>query len=187
MRGGAVMKWLQSSTGRSAAVSLGFMALMIVGIGATSCIGEGENEAFGCPNKDVFVQNVSPFLERRCGTLDCHGQPTRPMRIYGQLGLRHPAETNVSGGAPTTQAELDANYAAVCYLDPEAMKDSADKIGASADKLLLVTKMRGLERHKGGQAVKEQSPGDRCVLNWLKFKSDTDVQPACTEAVNQLK
>lgn len=179
--------WLKSSSRRSAAVALGFMALMIVGIGATSCIGEGEDETFACPNKTVFVQNVSPFLERRCGTLDCHGQPTRPMRIYGQLGLRHPSETNVSGGAPTTQAELDANYAAVCNLDPEAMKDSAETIGASAAQLLLVTKMRGLERHKGGEAVKEQSPGDRCVLLWLKFKGDTDVGPACTEAVDQLK
>ena len=31
---------------------------------------------------------VEPVLERACGTLDCHGQVGRPLRIYGQYGLR---------------------------------------------------------------------------------------------------
>ncbi len=38
---------------------------------------------------DAFV-NVSEVLERRCGTLDCHGQSSRPLRIYGNAGLRRP-------------------------------------------------------------------------------------------------
>jgi hypothetical protein len=187
MCGGAVMKFSKLSTRGLAAIALMVLATVGLGFGAASCVGEGELEAFSCPNKDVFTQNVSPFIERRCGTLDCHGQPTRPMRIYGQLGLRHPGEMNVSGGATTTPLELESNYAAICNLTPEAMKDSADTIGASADQLLLVNKMRGLERHKGGKVVVEQSPGDRCVLLWLKFKTAADVGPECTKAVDQLK
>jgi len=38
---------------------------------------------------DAFVI-VSEVVERRCGTLDCHGQPARPLRIYGNAGLRRP-------------------------------------------------------------------------------------------------
>jgi hypothetical protein len=38
---------------------------------------------------DPFV-NVSEVVERRCATLDCHGQPARPLRLYGNAGLRRP-------------------------------------------------------------------------------------------------
>ena len=31
---------------------------------------------------------VSRLLEKRCGTLDCHGQVGRSLRLYGQFGLR---------------------------------------------------------------------------------------------------
>lgn len=182
------MSRLHRSSARAfKALIAGSAAALLMGMGAWACVGEGELESFACPNKDVFVQHVSPYLERRCGTLDCHGQPKRPMRIYGQLGLRHPLEDNFSGGAATTTLELDANFDAVCNLDPEAMAESAETLGASADKLLLVNKMRGIERHKGGQAVIAQTPGDRCVLNWLKFKPSEVVGPDCTAAVDQLK
>ena len=169
-------------------------ALVFVGMGAWSCVAEGEFESVPCPNKDVFTKNVSPYIERRCGMLDCHGQPTRPMRIYGQLGLRLPpdpkdpaAVKNVSGGAATTQDELDANFAAVCNLDPEAMQDVVEKLGAPADKLLLVQKARGLERHKGGKVVNLQDEGDRCILDWLKFRDDATVGASCSAAVERLK
>lgn len=33
---------------------------------------------------------VSEVIERRCATLDCHGQSSRPLRIYGNAGLRRP-------------------------------------------------------------------------------------------------
>ncbi len=180
------MSLLRSSTRGVKAVFAGSFAALLMGMSAWACVGEGGMESFACPNKDVFVQHVSPYLERRCGTLDCHGQETRPMRIYGQLGLRHPRETNISGGAVTSPLELDANFDAVCNLDPEAMAESAETLGASADQLLLVNKMRGIERHKGGEAVIPQTAGDRCVLNWLKFKDATVVEPDCTAAVDQL-
>jgi hypothetical protein len=172
---------------RVKALALVSLALVLAGMGAWSCVGEGELEGFACPNKDVFTQHVSPYLERRCGTLDCHGQPTRQMRLYGQLGLRHPLELNVSGGATTTTAELDSNFAAVCNLDPEAMQDVVEKLGASADQLLLVNKARGLERHKGGKVVNEQDEGDKCILDWLKFRDATVVGPSCAAAVDRLK
>lgn len=179
---------------RVKAVVFGSFALVLVGMGAWSCVGEGEFESVPCPNKDVFTKNVSPYLERRCGTLDCHGQPTRSLRLYGQLGLRLPPDPtnpapvkNVSGGAATTQEELDANFGSVCNLDPEAMQDVVEKLGSPADKLLLVQKARGLERHKGGKVVNLQDEGDRCILDWLKFRDDATVGASCAAAVERLK
>jgi hypothetical protein len=176
-----------SITRRVKAFVFASFALALTGMGAWSCVGEGELEATPCPNKDVFINNVSPYLERRCGMLDCHGQPTRWLRIYGQLGLRHPDEMNVAGGAATTALELESNFAAVCNLDPEAMQEVVEKLGAPADKLLLVQKARGLERHKGGKVVNLQDEGDRCILDWLKFRDDATVGASCAAAVERLK
>jgi hypothetical protein len=65
---------------------------------------------------------VSYFLERRCGTLDCHGQPGRPLRIYGRSGLRLP---NQAGNRPnvgdTSEEEVASNYRSVVGLEPEVL------------------------------------------------------------------
>jgi len=184
-----VRERLRAALGRRSLAALGVLAagLLGLGFGASSCVGEAGLEAYGCPNPAVFTASVSPYLERRCGTLDCHGQMTRPMRIYGQLGLRHPAENNVSGGVSTTQLELESNYAAVCNLDPAAMQQVVDDLGSTADKLLLVNKARGLERHKGGKIVNEQDPGDLCILGWLGFKDAATVAASCSAAIEPLK
>lgn len=164
------------------------VGIALASIGASSCAGEGELETFACPNHDVFVQSVSPYLERRCGTLDCHGQITRPMRIYGQLGLRHAAENTFPGSSiATTTRELEENFAAVCNIDPEAMQEVVEDRGASADKLLIVNKARGLERHKGGKIVNEQDAGDRCITGWLRLSPAAQVAADCNQAITPLK
>jgi hypothetical protein len=73
--------------------ALGFGCLVLT----ASCLGATANATgdTACvpfdPTKpdDAFVI-VSEVYERRCGTLDCHGQPSRPLRIYGNSGLRRP-------------------------------------------------------------------------------------------------
>jgi hypothetical protein len=176
------------TTGRRiASVLFAVLSLGLAGLSSSSCIGEAEFEDFACPNHDVFVEAVSPYLERRCGTLDCHGQTTRPMRIYGQFGLRHPDESNFSGGAASTLLEQDANWAAVCNVDPEPMQKVTQDRGLSADKLLLVHKARGLERHKGGKIVNEQDAGDRCILGWLRLLPLAQVKAECNSAIQPLK
>ena len=44
--------------------------------------------AVSCPSEADYVDYVSPVLEKRCGTLDCHGQLGRPLKFYSQNGLR---------------------------------------------------------------------------------------------------
>lgn len=139
-----------------------------------------------CPDPDVFKASVSPYMERRCGTLDCHGGLARPLRLYGRYGLRHPGENNVSGGAATTDAELSANYFAVCNVDAEKMDEIAQN-GNVADESLIVTKARGLEKHKGGKVVNETNdPGNDCLLGWLVGADAAVVADACQRAIDQL-
>jgi hypothetical protein len=95
---------------------------------------------------------VSLLLERRCGTLDCHGQVGRPLRIYGQYGLRFVDEagnTSSDIGAATTETEHIANYQAVIGLQPELMSEVVQNT-APPTSLLLLRKPLQLERHKGG-------------------------------------
>src|SRR5580704_4256481 len=73
------------------------------------------------PDQGQFT-TVSPVFERRCGTLDCHGQVGRPLRIYSGLGLRLPNDAgNTPGNGATTPDEITDNYRAVIGLEPEEM------------------------------------------------------------------
>jgi hypothetical protein len=126
---------------------------------------------------------ISSVLERRCGTLDCHGSTYRPLKIYGQIALRRPEakdSTNVksfkdyySGGSePTTEAELFDNYTSLIGLEPEILANVVDG-KALPDSLTLVRKPRLREKHKGGLIWNQSDPGDLCLINWLTGIDDT--------------
>lgn len=117
----------------------------------------------------AVIQGVDAVLEKRCGTLDCHGQMGRPLRIFGQHGLRLISQdaANVPGVQPTTQTELVANYQSVIGLQPELMTEVVQGNAPPTD-LLLLRKPLQLERHKGGPVFK--GPGDSaydCIVSWL--------------------
>ena len=179
-----------------------FSAALVLGLVVSAlggCLGADAKATvdFKCPSKPAFtgeipdaglpVQSVSAFMERRCGTLDCHGSTYRPMRIFGRLGLRDPAENNVTGGKATTAAELDANYASVCNVEPEKMSQAAADFGQSAEQLLLMEKARGVEGHKGGVVVTPGSAGDECILSWLRGDMAAKVATTCQKAIAELQ
>jgi hypothetical protein len=123
---------------------------------------------------------VSAFLEHRCGSLDCHGQVGRNLRLLGHEGLRlDPAD--VPGGTPTTAAEIQANYDSVVGLEPEVMAAVVTDGGAHPERLTLVRKGRGTEHHKGGALVMVGDAQDRCLTSWLAGTTDGD---ACTAALS---
>jgi hypothetical protein len=176
----------------------GIGVIVVAAVGALAspgCLGEEATatQVFACPNKVVFtgvppapafpVAAVSGYMERRCGTLDCHGAATIPMRLYGQFGRRLPDEGNVPGGAPTTAAELDANYATACSIEPEKTAEQVENFGQKAEELLIVRKARGIEGHKGGTIVKEGDPGDQCIVGWLRGLQLDAVSKACQDAI----
>jgi hypothetical protein len=114
---------------------------------------------------------VSRVMEARCGTLDCHGEISRPMRIFGQQGLRMPVKDpppgyTTAGTAGTTADELLSNYAAMVGLEPEKTEKVVDH-QAAPDTLTLVRKPRLTEKHKGGMIWSQNDPGDACLVKWL--------------------
>jgi hypothetical protein len=163
-------------------------ALAWIGVGVAvstaSCAGAPDTSRVTTiivPSLDAFENNnVSTMFERRCGTLDCHGQVGRPMRIYGQFGLRllTPDVLNIPGGnAPaTTTDEKLANFQSIVSIEPEIMSQViADNFAnptpgdPEADRLLIVKKPEGLERHKGGTVIVKNPPddADTCLRAWL--------------------
>ena len=146
---------------------------------------------------------VSNVLERRCGTLDCHGEYARPLRIYGQTGLRFVTEEEVqnpdlarendtiSGGKGTTVEEVELNWRSVCGLEPER---TAQVVAGSLSprELMLIRKPlqleTSLEKHKGGQLFLSGGPGEVCVSCWLQGFPDTtecaDALTGCADAVS---
>jgi hypothetical protein len=150
------------------------LATVLLAIAAGACTPSQRpvDEVLACPDQQLFTSSVSEYMERRCGTLDCHGSPARPMRLYGQYGLRHPEEPNWSGGAATTFRERAENSAAVCGVGPA---------------LFVVDKARGIEGHKGGTIMTVPSPEDTCLAGWLlQNVAPNQVSSACPQAIQRL-
>jgi hypothetical protein len=122
---------------------------------------------------------VSLVLERRCGSLDCHGQVSRPLRIYGQRGLRFVDDGgNFPGGALTTETERELNYEAVIGLQPEMM--TLVVTGQDPpEALMLLRKPLQLERHKGGPVFVSGDPAYNCITTWLAGQTDFN---SCAQA-----
>jgi hypothetical protein len=118
------------------------------------------------------------MLGARCGSLDCHGQTGRPLRLYGGQGLRLDPQDRPGEGS-TTAAEHDANLRATLGLEPELIAEVLDEGGTQPLRLTLVRKARGLEKHKGNAPLVKGDTGDVCLRSWLK--SDTD-EGACEDA-----
>ena len=122
-----------------------------------------------CPDAVEF-ERVAPFVESSCGTLDCHGQLARPMRVYGERGLRL-SSGDVAGGEATTPQERDATLRSLCALEPErTAKALAGQL--AAEELLVVGKGRGEVEHKGGQLMVPGDDADRCMTSWLSGAAD---------------
>ncbi|APR86709.1 hypothetical protein A7982_12058 [Minicystis rosea] len=137
--------------------------------------GHLKGPAFG-DQGDTF-RPISAVIERRCGTIDCHGNTARPMLIYGQYGIRlpekDPPDGYYPGGlAPTSAAELLSNYQSMTGLEPELMNLVIAKKD-EPEALTLVRKPRLLEKHKGGLLWNKGDDGDACVINWLTGVEDT--------------
>jgi hypothetical protein len=124
------------------------------------------------PDFATYVASVDAYLTRRCGSLDCHGQPGRAYRIYSREGYRLYTVQDgglVSGQQPTTPEEQRANFEALVGLEPEEMTRLMARQGENPDQLLFLRKPLKLERHKGGPAMAQGDPGYLCVVAWLSI------------------
>lgn len=149
---------------------------LVLGFG---CVDAEEQLTIACPPIEDF-RPVSAVLEQRCGTLDCHGDGSRPFKLYGRVGLRAPLAPDsevdaagyfAGGTEPTTDQEVALNHRSLCGLEPEIMAQvtSGER---PADDLTIVRKPRLQERHKGGKIWDEGKPGDRCLERWIANEYD---------------
>jgi hypothetical protein len=162
---------------------------------AASCAGTPESTStvsVAEPAYDQFVgggpdgPGVHAFLEKQCGTLDCHGQVGRPFRLYSVNGLRDPNDpTLVSGLGAETAAELYSNFLSAVGLEPEEMGRVVQGMDPPTA-LLIVKKPMGLESHKGGIRIVSGDSMYACLTSWLSApsgKAPFDVD-ACTQAAS---
>lgn len=168
-----------------ALAALGAVATMAAGVSCASAPDADVYTAVIAPDYNVYKESVDPYLVRRCGTLDCHGQQGRGYRIFGAFGLRYvpsfdglppPIEDVLEagafpGGRDTTETEKRANYEALIALEPEQMSRVMAQNGERPERLLLLRKPSLLERHKGGQVMGQPLSGEvgyTCVAEWLR-------------------
>ena len=159
---------------------------MVVASGCASVPDETRFTRLQVPDRTQFqTAGVSSFLERRCGTLDCHGQSSRALRIYGQFGLRSPTSLDAavtSNSSPTTDQEYASNFQSVVSLEPEELTRVVANKGVGAGRLLLILKALGYEpgkneegvQHKGGSLIKQATNdyGYIGLVSWLEGSAD---------------
>jgi hypothetical protein len=121
--------------------------------------------------EDVFGP-VAEYLGHRCGTIDCHGNSHRNLRIYSCQGLRFSnldvVECSRSrGGRATTPDEHQATFRSLVSLEPTLMSEVVAGRGLEPELLTFYRKARGIETHTGGQLVTAGDDQDVCLTSWL--------------------
>jgi len=150
-------------------------AVCVVGTAACEVPGDDAVAGLRRPDRASFPQ-VADALQPSCGTLDCHGQRNRNLRLYGGRGLRLDPSGN-SADEPTTDGEYQASFLSLTGLEPEALDAVVRSAGLDPERLSLLRKGRGTERHKGGTQMLPGDPLDRCIVSWLSGRIDS---AACT-------
>jgi hypothetical protein len=170
------------------------VAGLCVGIACASSPDSQRTTAVIAPSYNLYKKYVDKYLDRRCGTLDCHGQAGRGLRLYGVFGLRLYSEDVklISGAQDTIEEEKYENYLSVIGLEPEEMsRVVANDPSSNPRKLLLIKKPLNLEgggeNHKGGTVMFPNDEGEKCLVGWLTTDPaapDLDPQSAkaCTSA-----
>jgi hypothetical protein len=133
------------------------------------------------------LTSAADFLDHRCGSLDCHGNPQRNFQIWGCNGQRLLASPPIypgcraSGGTNTTLAEYDSSFRSLVGLEPAVMSDVVQAgSNGNPDLLTFVRKARGEESHKGGVLVTPGDDQDLCMTAWITGPSNTE---ACARAI----
>jgi hypothetical protein len=143
----------------------GLAAVFLMTLSGCSSGYQGASSTIEVPTEAGFASVVAP-LDYSCGSLDCHGQAGRNLRLYGRQGRRLDP-SDVPCGAETTDAEISADYESVIGLEPELMAAVRRDGGRNPERLTLIRKARGTEKHTGGVVFARGSDGDQCLVNWL--------------------
>ncbi|KAB2905552.1 MAG: hypothetical protein F9K40_06675 [Kofleriaceae bacterium] len=152
-------------------------AAALAGGGCTDTTIDGEP----VPALDLafYAASVQRYVGYGCGSLDCHGEAGRMLRIYAEDGLRQSAELR---GEVIEASEIAANVASFAAIELDA-SSAADSL--TLRKPLAVT--AGGMAHEGGDvwlAVEED--GYRCLRGWLAGELTVEVAAACHAATTEV-
>ncbi|HEX7670341.1 MAG TPA: hypothetical protein VF395_12185 [Polyangiaceae bacterium] len=145
---------------------------------AAACAGPSDGVVISAVPPSEGFPAVSRALSAHCGSLDCHGQVGRNLRVYGQFGLRLDPATRPDG-EETTPLEFDTTYDSLIAIEPEILAAVYADGGRHPERLTMIRKERGTEHHKGNAVFRENDDGDRCLVSWVKGKIDVT---ACSAA-----
>ena len=117
-----------------------WLALALLVTGCAADLGQPEQpsvqlELLAPPR--LNFEGVSDAVQPHCGTLDCHGEAGRNLRLFGSRGLRLAATDNPREG-DTTPAEYDANFWSIVGLEPETLTAVVADKGADPERLSLI-------------------------------------------------
>ncbi|MEI8256895.1 MAG: hypothetical protein WCJ30_14575 [Deltaproteobacteria bacterium] len=128
-------------------------------LGLSACVPPNDPEVLPRLDHAMFVQQVAPVLERRCSNPSCHGNDSRPLRVYAPEHFRMDA-ARLHLIEPLTGEELARNEASASAFAVDI---------ARADDSLLLTKAIGLTSHLGGVVYRETTdPEYQAVRAWLQ-------------------
>ena len=131
-------------------------------------------------DRESYAQFVQPYVGLRCGSLDCHGESGRALRLYAEDGLRLRGDLR---GEPIAEDEIDHNIASFAGVSPDS--------SPAAEHLALTKGLAvaaGGFAHVGGDIwTATDDPGYQCLVAWLSNAPlDATAQQACTEAYEQV-
>jgi hypothetical protein len=146
-------------------------ALLLSLLFAAACdVGQGQVPVEVTADPDDWAMHVQPYVALRCGTLDCHGDPGRPFRIYSEEGLRMSADREL----PLTDLEIDETMTAGLGVSP---------LGDIESHPLLLEPLHpdaGGWHHQGDPVwLSRDDPGYACLHDWL---SGADPSTSCAAA-----
>ncbi len=143
----------------------------------SACAADAQGEvSIASGDATTYGQDVHPFAEVTCATLDCHGDPSRPLRLYAETGLRLRAELRLAD-LPITVEELAHNAEALVAIDPDPPSIDAH---VALTKPLAVRE--GGLHHVGADLWPSRGhPAYRCLRAWLEGGRDPD---ACASAAS---
>jgi hypothetical protein len=145
----------------------------LVFIAVTSCQDVGGTQTVAGGDVAAYETYVHPILEARCATIDCHGAPGRPLRLYAETGLRASDELR---DRPITSAELADNVRSLAAIEPNAAPESSEVISKP---------LAGGLFHEGGVVWTSATENQVvCVRGWLAGQSgDATIVAACQAAL----
>lgn len=164
------------TTSRSPVVAALCAFALALGCASTPDDGSSPSLAVTGLDRASYEALVQPVVERRCGSLDCHGKLPRGLRVYGENSLRLPNDAGLAvGSGRTTSAEAQATYASIVGLEPEKTSAFAAKSPRTNDdayELVILSKPLERERHRGGTSLRKGDPAEQCIRSWLLGAAD---------------